>query len=180
MLTARRLREENIAEYVLYMWQTEDLLRAFGCDEGRIGRELAPRLRAGGGADAELLSWYDGLCGMMRREGVTLKGHLRANRDAVDALGGLSARLLRSGRFPRYRAAFSKAAVHLAEVRRRGGMEGLSDVEACLNVLYGIALLKMQKKEISPATAAAARDIAAAIGLLAAYYKKDKQEPLDF
>lgn len=44
MLSAQKLREENIAEYLLYMWQTEDILRAYECDEGRIERELIPRL----------------------------------------------------------------------------------------------------------------------------------------
>ena len=28
MFTAKQLREENIAEYLLYMWQLEDIFRA--------------------------------------------------------------------------------------------------------------------------------------------------------
>ena len=39
MFTAQRLREKNIAEYLLYMWQVEDVLRAYGCDEERITGE---------------------------------------------------------------------------------------------------------------------------------------------
>ena len=69
---------------------------------------------------------------------------------------------------------------YLAEVRSRGERKDLSDIETCFDVLYGVMLLKMQKKEISAETMAAVRDISAAIGLLAAYYKKDRQEPLDF
>ncbi len=29
---ADRLKEKNIAEYLIYMWQVEDLLRANNCD----------------------------------------------------------------------------------------------------------------------------------------------------
>ena len=32
MLIADQIKENNIAEYVLYMWQTEDLLRGFKLD----------------------------------------------------------------------------------------------------------------------------------------------------
>ena len=30
---AQQLKERNIAEYLIYMWQIEDLIRANGCDE---------------------------------------------------------------------------------------------------------------------------------------------------
>ena len=86
MLSAQKLREENIAEYLLYMWQTEDILRAYECDEGRIERELIPRLGVSGDDAAGLRSWYAGLCEMMRSEGVRLKGHLRVNKNVLDAL----------------------------------------------------------------------------------------------
>ena len=36
MLTASAKKRENIAEYLLYMWQIEDLIRAFGLDTDRI------------------------------------------------------------------------------------------------------------------------------------------------
>lgn len=180
MLSAQKLREENIAEYLLYMWQTEDILRAYECDEGRIERELIPRLGVSGDDAAGLKSWYADLCEMMRSEGVRLKGHLRVNKNVLDALDELSARLLKSENFPRYREALYKILPYLAEVRSRGERKDLSDIETCFDVLYGVTLLKMQKKEISAETMAAVRDISAAIGLLAAYYKKDRQEPLDF
>ena len=32
MIIARRKRKENIAEYLLYMWQVEDLIRANNFD----------------------------------------------------------------------------------------------------------------------------------------------------
>ena len=129
MLSAQKLREENIAEYLLYMWQTEDILRAYECDEGRIERELIPRLGVSGDDAAGLRSWYAGLCEMMRSEGVRLKGHLRVNKNVLDALDELSARLLKSENFPRYREAIYKILPYLAEVRSRGERKDLSDIE---------------------------------------------------
>ena len=36
MITASQKRKENIAEYLLYMWQIEDLIRANGLDIDKI------------------------------------------------------------------------------------------------------------------------------------------------
>ena len=43
MLIAETKRKENMAEYLLYMWQVEDLIRANGCDIDAIERNLISR-----------------------------------------------------------------------------------------------------------------------------------------
>ena len=43
MFIAQELRKKNIAEYLLYMWQVEDTIRAFGCSLPRIRREYIER-----------------------------------------------------------------------------------------------------------------------------------------
>lgn len=179
MFTAQRLREKNIAEYLLYMWQTEDVIRAYGCDEERIFCEYIPRFGVQGDDAEKMKGWYAGLCDMMRREGVMENGHLQVNKNVVENLDELSRRLLDSGKFPRYNAAFYRVMPHIAAVRNRGEKKELSDIETCFDILYGVVLLRMQKKELSAETDGAACDISAAIGLLAAYYKKDREEPMD-
>ena len=32
MFIAKQKRKENIAEYLLYMWQVEDIIRSMNCD----------------------------------------------------------------------------------------------------------------------------------------------------
>ena len=34
--SSKQLKEKNIAEYLIYMWQIEDLIRANGCDMEKI------------------------------------------------------------------------------------------------------------------------------------------------
>ena len=43
MKIAQQLKEKNIAEYLIYMWQVEDLLRANGCDIDRIRQNIILR-----------------------------------------------------------------------------------------------------------------------------------------
>ena len=40
MIIARQKRKENIAEYLLYMWQVEDLIRANKFDMDSINRTV--------------------------------------------------------------------------------------------------------------------------------------------
>ena len=40
MFIAKQKRKENIAEYLLYMWQIEDLIRANNCDIDKIEHNI--------------------------------------------------------------------------------------------------------------------------------------------
>lgn len=40
MMVAQQKRKENMVEYLLYMWQVEDLIRANGLDIGKIRETL--------------------------------------------------------------------------------------------------------------------------------------------
>lgn len=180
MYISQKLRKENIAEYLLYMWQVEDIIRACGCDEERIKSEYLSKFGLKDDDERKYEEWFANLCRMMRSEGVVESGHLQINKNVIAALDELSQRMLESPKFGRYHQAFYKALPDIMELRRKGNGSKVSDVEVCFNALYGIMLLKMQKKEVSEGTANAVKEISALVGLLAAYYKKDKESPLKF
>ena len=69
MLIANRLRENNRAEYLLYMWQVEDIVRANGCDLDRLRENYLSQFQLTGEAQQQLEQWYADLCEMMRSEG---------------------------------------------------------------------------------------------------------------
>ena len=52
MYIAQELRKSNIAEYLLYMWQVEDTIRAFDCSLARY--VLSPSTKAPGLAELVL------------------------------------------------------------------------------------------------------------------------------
>lgn len=43
MLIAQQKRKENLAEYILYLYQVEDLIRAFHLDMNLIDKNLVSR-----------------------------------------------------------------------------------------------------------------------------------------
>lgn len=181
MYIAEQLKKKNVAEYLLYMWQVEDTLRAYELDVERIDREYIPQF----GLDAEksetLKGWYESLVEMMREEGVTEKGHLQVNKNIIILLNDLHVQLLKSSKHPFYSAAYYKALPFIVELRSKSvESQEKGEIENCFDALYGTMLLRAQKKEVSPETATAIDNIAKFIALLSDYYQKDKAGEVDF
>ena len=105
MYISQQLKKKNIAEYLLYMWQVEDLIRANGCDMERIRKNIIEPYPATDEQKKELARWYEDLINMMQQEGVLEKGHVQINKNIIVWLTDLHLRLLRSPKFPYYSAA---------------------------------------------------------------------------
>ena len=167
MYISQQLRKNNIAEYLLYMWQVEDIIRAYGCDMGTLRRQYISQFDYTDEQKEELTDWYANLIRMLTQEGCREQGHLQINKIVVQDLTELHLRLVDSPKFPFYRAEYYKVLPFIVELRKRGS-------------LYGVMMLRLQKKEISPDTRHAIEEISTLMGMLSDYYIKDKQEGLDF
>lgn len=174
MYIAKKLRETNIAEYLLYMWQVEDIIRANGLNMDRLRENYLSQFPVEGEEEQELECWYANLIRMMREEGVTEKGHLQINKNIVSWLTDLHNKLLSSSQFPSYSAAYYQALPFIVELRQRGGDKQKPELENCFDALYGIMLLRLQKKPVSKGTEHAARCISRLLGMLSAYYKQEE------
>ena len=180
MFIAQELRKKNIAEYLLYMWQIEDTIRAFGCSLSRIRKEYIDRFDYTDEQKEEEADWFGNLIRMMNQEGCREQGHLQINMVVMQQLQELHAQLLASPKFPFYNSEYYKVLPFIVELRHRGADKDENEVETCFNSLYGVMMLRLQKKKITPNTQAAVKEITTFIGMLNDYYLKDKQEPLEF
>lgn len=180
MLTASLKKRENIAEYLLYMWQIEDLIRAYNLDLDRIDAEIIDKYSGISDSDKKQMhEWYESLIDMMRRENVVEKGHLQLNKNVIIALDDLHRRLMADPKYATYNAEFYKTLPFIVEIRAKAGDDKADEIETCFNALYGLMLLRLQGKEISPETLAATKQISRFLALLASYYKKDFNNELD-
>ena len=68
MLIAREKKKNNIAEYILYMWQLEDMLRALKLDMEQVDRYLVAGFQADERTSKEIHDWYDNLIAIMQKE----------------------------------------------------------------------------------------------------------------
>lgn len=179
MYIASQKRKENIAEYLLYMWQIEDIIRANSLDIDKIRANVIDRFQ--GLTDAqkeELTQWYESLIDMMRREGIEKKGHLQLNKNVIIQLVQLHQALLADPKFADYSAEFYRTLPYIVELRAKAGEEKAGEIETCFNALYGMLMLRLSGKEITPETAKAITQISKFIGLLAHDFKPDEEDKL--
>ncbi len=174
MFIAQELRKKNIAEYLLYMWQVEDTIRAFGCSLTRLRREYISRFDYSKEQLEEETDWYGNLVMMMNQERCREKGHLQINKVVMQQLEELHAQLLASPKFPFYNTVYYKVLPYIVELRNHGANHEENEIETCFNSLYGVMLLRLQKKEITPNTQHAIEAITNFIGILSDYYQEDK------
>ena len=159
MFLAQKLRNQSISAYLIYMYQVEDLVRAYGLDADRIATEYLPRF----GYDEKQLrqasEWYESLAQMMREEGKEEKGHIRVVQNTLDLLEDHHQELLADNDEHEYRAAYYKALPQIVALRAQGNNKDKHEMENCIDALYGATLLRMQGKELSAGTQAALRPI---------------------
>lgn len=173
---AQHLRESNIAEYLIYMWQEEDLIRANHCELEEM--ELNVIARYPEEQRAAMSEWYGNLITMMSEEGVREKGHLQINRNVIINLTELHNALSSSPKFPFYSAAYYKTLPFIVELRNKSGKKEEPELETCFEALYGVLLLRLQKKPMSEGTTKAVETISNFLSMLANYYEKYRKGEL--
>ena len=159
MFIARKLRNQSISAYLIYMYQVEDLVRAYGLDADRIAAEYLPRFGYDETQMKEAKEWYESLARMMREEGREGSGHLRVVQNTIDLMEDHHRELLADSDEHEYRAAYYKALPHIVALRAQGNNKDKQEMENCIDALYGATLLRMQGKELSAGTKAALQPI---------------------
>ncbi|MCH5176726.1 MAG: DUF4924 family protein [Prevotellaceae bacterium] len=180
MFVSQKLRKENVAEFLLYMWQVEDVLRAYTLDVDRLAEGYLSQFQYDASQKQQVQQWYEDLAEMMRSEGVAESGHLQINKNIVILLNDLHAELLRSTKHPFYSAAYYKALPFIVELRQRSNTQDKTEIENCFDAMYGLMLLRLQGKPVSEETTKAMNHISQFLALLAEYERKERAGELEF
>lgn len=147
-------KKDNIAEYILYLWQMEDYLRAFPQHA-----DATPELHE--------------LNEMMHREGIVECGHLQLAQNALAELEDLHTEILNEDAM--YRAAIIRLQPSLNLLKAKTDRPTMSDIEACLLLLYQIMLLRLQQREITPETASVQQQVTPVLQFLSRTYHENQR-----
>lgn len=172
MLIALQKRRENIAEYILYLWQVEDLLRALQFSPEAIYSTLVARIE---GADEQqkenIFNWYMQIVELLRKEGKEAQGHIDHTLHLVNDLHNLHLQLMKLPVGEHYRATYARLAAELPRLRTIMDNDDMSDTELCFRALYAAMLYRIKgsgERAIEDTLAV----ISPAIGELAAIHGK--------
>lgn len=178
MLIAQKLRKENIAEYLIYMWQIEDLIRAKNLDIDTISKDIIDGFDQSPEMRQEIKDWYTSLIEMMLIEGVKEIGHLAINKNVIIQLTDLHLQLLKSSKHTDYSAAYYNALPHIVALRAKSTKTDIPEIETCFTALYGYLLMKIQGKDISGETQAAIAQISNLLRILSMKFQQDQDNQL--
>ncbi len=178
MIVAKEKREKNIAEYILYMWQVEDLIRAYGLDIEAVKSNVIPQYNASGELLTQIVDWYDNLIEMMRLENIKESGHLQVLINLVNDLNRLHLELLANKSEVAYSHLYNATLPYIKEFDSKTESKLSNDVELCLTGIYSHFLLRLQKKKISDQTQEAIKSFSNFMAFLSSKYheEQDKEE----
>lgn len=149
MLLADKKKENNISEYIIYMYQTELLVRNFEFDIEKIKVHVFGNIADEKMSPSEKeknLDWYQSVLSDMVQEGLHKEGHLSYVQDEVEKLSASSIALLGSNED--YRAIFNAARPAIRENIQASEGQITNPIQVCLNGVFGLLLARMNGKEI--------------------------------
>ncbi len=180
MIIAQQKRKDNIAEYILYLWQLEDLIRAYDFSMDRINREIVSQFKVGATEKSEIYNWYEELAEAMKLEKITENGHLQFLLILVEDLNDFHFRLIESPMHSDYQELYKDSVHNISDFRlKMHNRDKISDMEVCLTVLYGYMLIKMKNRPVSDDTIEAIDTIRRMMALLTAKFKDFEEGRLE-
>jgi hypothetical protein len=178
MLVAQKQRKENIVEYMLYMWQVENLIRANGLDMQKIEDTIVKKYQTDSQEQyQEIYDWWDNLTEMMRLEKKEERGHLQVTQGLMNDVYNFHLYLLTQPEEAAYQNAFQTAWSDLSVLEKKIPKgDKLHHVELALTGIYDYIVLKLQGKTILADTTNAVMRISHFMALLSAKYLKAERD----
>lgn len=179
MIAAQQKRKENIVEYILYIYQIEDLIRAFQFNISNIEMQLVSQYQVDEKTGVEILNWYKSLVIMMEKEGIREKGHLQFLKNQINELNEFHLKLMETEIDKEYVGVFQSISGLITELNQKNNSVK-NDLQISFDAIYGFLLLKIQKKNITNETTEAFKRLSSWLSLLSKLYKDFESEVLEF
>ncbi len=143
---AQQKRKENIAEYILYLWQLEDLLRALQFSPEAVYATLVKPRNLDPQQEQLLLAWYMDIAALLEQEGKEKSGHLDHTLHLISDLHDLHLRLMKQqDKDVMYGQRYTVLTQYLPTLRSLLGKESeMSDTELCFRALYAAMLYRIK------------------------------------
>jgi hypothetical protein len=144
---AERKKTQNIGEYLIYMYQMEDLIRAYQGNREEISQYVVSHYPVSPEEKNEINAWFANLAEAMQEQGILAKGHLKELNELVASLLQLHYQLLKTD--ANYVATFHLAKPHLLEAIELAQEDLGNEIHICLNGVYGLLLCRLLGKPVS-------------------------------
>jgi hypothetical protein len=170
MFVAKKKRKENIVEYILYMFQVQDTIRAFGFNKSHIEEKLLPGYNLPQEDLEQVKSWYFGLVDQLKEEDKRTNGVLQFVQNILDEVNEFHLWLLNSEKYTGYLNSFKNIKPYINEFNSKAKINLNHDIELAINLVYSFVLMKMRKDEVSKETENAVKEVSLFLNKLSQYF----------
>ncbi len=170
MIIAIQKKKENIVEYIIYMMQIQDIIRACNFDISIIEKTLIKKFTVPDNEKIKIKEWYSDLMISMNTENIKSSGNLSFLKEIIGDLNNLHQKLLKDKKDIQYIDAYKWAEKNILEYKQMSKLNTDNEVEICINALYSLILLRLKKAEITVETQTAMQTFSNLMALLAAHY----------
>lgn len=144
---ADKKKKQNIGEYIIYMYQMEDLLRSYAFNMDDIRQYVISHYPVSDTEKKEIADWFQQLANQMETEKVKASGHLSATQQEVQKLSQIHWELLKNDQD--YFSIYHKAKPHIiTSIMAAKGKETGNEIQVCLNGIYGLLLCRLTGKKL--------------------------------
>lgn len=144
---AEKKKNQNIAEYIIYMYQMEDLIRAYDFNMEEIRQFVISHYPISDIEKEETAEWFEMLKTQMIAQEIQTDGHLSEVQVIVDDLAKAHWDLLKTDKT--YFEIYHTAKPFVIEMILEAGDKPLGhEIQVCLNAIYGLLLAKLKGREI--------------------------------
>lgn len=147
MIPVEVKKRENIAEYIVYMYQTEDLITSFDYNLNDINAYVIKHMSQDPQEIKALLLWYADIIDQMKQESLPARGkRLSSTQAYVQQLSLIHSDQLEQSLA--YQELYTRAEKEIQQQIERS--EGMVDnpVQACLNAVYGKLVINLNGKSL--------------------------------
>ncbi len=175
MTVAEQKKKENICEYILYIWQMEDLMRSVELDAEALFSTFGFDDSDQSHAEKE---WFRTLARQMKSEKLEKVGHLSEVNTILTELLLLHNTLLNLIKEKNYVSAHDKSRDYLKTLMDKAP-QNQNPIEHVLIALYGLLILRLQKREVHADTLKAMSSFSDLMALLSVKYREMKNGELN-
>ncbi len=168
---ADRKKSQNIGEYLIYMYQMEDLIRSYQGNMDEIRQYVVSHYPVSDEEKTEITAWLESILEKMKSQQTLEKGHLKELNDLVENLANLHWKLLKTDRA--YFDSYGKAKPFILDaIVEANGVDPGNEIQICLNGVYGLLLNRLLGGKIEDKRIKAAEAFGEVLGLLNFHYQQ--------
>lgn len=171
MIIADKKKNENICEYIIYIYQSEELLRAFNFNFEDIQEYVLKHITKLDEEEKEnILNWHKELMKLMEQEEVMKEGHCSLAQNEIDTITSIHQQLMEKDED--YVAIYKKASPHIENNLKIADGLITNPIQICINGIFGLLLLRTRGKKIDDMTKEILNTFGDVLSYLAYKYKE--------